>query len=85
MWLEGEGGGLPYPFPKLEKSALILGKNAMIVVICGLNFSFKMKFCGVLQEEKVEIFPCGVFLSRVVHDCLSKYPDSKKTPLPKNS
>ena len=51
-------------------------KNALIVVIYGLNFSFKKK-----PEKKPEIFPCGVFLSRFAHDCLSKCPDSKKTPL----
>ena len=61
MWLEREGAGPPYPFSKLEKRALILGKNAMIVVIYGLNFSFKMKFYGGLHEEKLEIFPCGSF------------------------
>ena len=39
------GGREVYPalFQKLEKSALIWGKNALIVVIYGQNFSFKMK------------------------------------------
>ena len=50
---EGEGGGrdLPYPFQKLEKSTLILGKNALIVAIYGLNFSFKMPFLRVSKNE----------------------------------
>ena len=39
--VRGEGGGLPHLFQKFEKSALILGENALIVVIYGLNFSFK--------------------------------------------
>ena len=34
------------------------------------------------QRKKTEIFPCGVFLFRVVDDCLSECPNSKKTPLP---
>ena len=34
--------------------------------------------------KKPEIFPCGVkFLSRVIHDCLSNCPNSKKIPCPK--
>ena len=46
------GGGefSPALFQKLEKSALILGKYALIVVIYGLNFSFKMHFFKCFQE-----------------------------------
>ena len=33
--------------------------------------------------EKPGDFSCGAFLFCVVDDCLSKCPDSKKTPLPK--
>ena len=32
--------------------------------------------------EKTQIFPGVAFLSRVLHDCLSKCPNSKKPPLP---
>ena len=72
----------PALFQKLEKSALILGKNALIVVIYGLNFSFKMQFLRV-PGINPEVFPCRAkFLSRVVHDYLSKCPNPKKTPLP---
>ena len=35
--LAGEGGGLPCPFLKIEKIALMMGKNALIVFIHGLN------------------------------------------------
>ena len=43
--LEGGEGRSPLPFFKnWKKSALIWRKNAQIVVICGYNFSFKMKF-----------------------------------------
>ena len=41
----------PALFQKLEKSALILGKNALIVVIYGLNFSFKMQFLRVSRNK----------------------------------
>ena len=40
----GEGGGLPCPFLKIKKSALILEKNALIVCILRLNLPFKMQF-----------------------------------------
>ena len=40
-------------------------------------FSFKIQFLNR------EVFPCGAeFFFRVVHDCLSKCPNSKKSPLP---
>ena len=32
---------LPCPFSEIEKSALVLGKNILILDIYGLNFSFK--------------------------------------------
>ena len=34
------------------------------------------------QEKKLKIFPYRAFLSGFTHDCLSKCPNSKKTPLP---
>ena len=42
--LRGMGGGLPCPFLKIKKSALILEKNALIVSILRLNLPFKMQF-----------------------------------------
>ena len=81
----GRGGEVPPLFPsffrKLEKSALILEKNALIAVIYGLNFSFKVQFLRVSRTKKSEIFPWA-FLFHVVDDCLSKCPNCKKTPLP---
>ena len=56
-----EGGGLLCPFLKIEKKYPdFLGKNALIVYIYGLNFSFKMLFD--ILEKNSEIFPCGAFL-----------------------
>ena len=43
----GRGEVSPALFRNLEKSALILGKNALITVIYGLNFSFKMQLLRV--------------------------------------
>ena len=44
----GERGDVsPALFRNLEKIALILGKNALITVIYGLNFSFKMQLLRV--------------------------------------
>ena len=51
-------------------------KNALIVVIYGLNFSFKMQFLIVSNN-----FSVRRLLFRVVHDSLPKCPNSKKTPL----
>ena len=71
-------------FRRLEKSTLILEKkNALTAVIYELNISFKMQFFRV-SKENTKIFPCGRFLFRVVDECLSKCPNSKKTPLPSN-
>ena len=40
----GRGGVYPALFQNLKKSALILGKNALIRLIYRFNFSFKMLF-----------------------------------------
>ena len=72
----------PALYQKLEKSALIWRKIVLIVVIYGYNFSFKMKFLRVSRQINQRFFPCGTFLSRAVGECLSKCPNSKKTPLP---
>ena len=45
------GRSPPAFFQKLEKSALILGKTALIVVIYRLNFSFKMQFLRVSRNK----------------------------------
>ena len=78
----GRGGGIPALFRKLKKSALIWRKNVLIVVIYGYNFSFKIKFLRASRGKACRFFTCGAFLSRVVRECLSKCPNSKKTPLP---
>ena len=45
----GRGGDLPCPFSKIGKHCSTLGKNVLIVAICGLHFS-----CGFksFQEKK---------------------------------
>ena len=71
---EGEEVSLTF-FRKSEKSALIFGKNVSIVVIYGLNFSYKVQFLSIynfiiffsiFHEKKPEIFPCEAFLFFVV-------------------
>ena len=47
----GRGQVSPALFQKYEKSALILGKNVLILVIYGLNFSFKMQFLRVSRNK----------------------------------
>ena len=51
------------------------------MVIYGLNFSFLVHFSKVSRRKKRRFFLCGAILSRDVHDCLSKCPNSKKSPL----
>ena len=45
-------------FQKLEKSAPMLGKNALIVTIYGLNFSCSLKS---FQEKKTKFYHAGLF------------------------
>ena len=70
----GGGGGLPGPFLTVGKMCPnFLGKMPCLwSSMC--KISHLSTFKG-FQEEKLEIFPCGVFLSRVVHDYLSKCPN----------
>ena len=82
-WL-GEGGGEVSSalFEKLEKSALICGKKSRDCGHLWVKFSFKMQFLRVSREKNRRFFACGAFLSCVLGECLSKCPNSKKTPLP---
>ena len=79
-------GGLPCPFSIIGKKCPSLWKkNASIVVIycCHpLWPPFKMQYLRVSRQKNQRFFPCGAFLSCVVDECLSKCPNSKKTPLP---
>ena len=42
-----------------------------------------MKFLRVSRQKTRRFLPCGAFLSRAIGECLSKCPNSKKTPCPK--
>ena len=57
----GEGEISLALFRKLEKSVLILGKNALIVVFYGLNFLFKVQFLRVSRRKNCRFFPAGLF------------------------
>ena len=55
------GGGLPSPFSKIGKTCPNFGKNALIVAIFGLNFSFKMQYLRVFSRKNRISFPVGPF------------------------
>ena len=73
------GGGLPSPFSKIGKSALICGKKCPDFGHLWVKFSF---FLRVSRRKYRIFFPCGASFSCVIGECLSKCPNSKKTSLP---
>ena len=60
-----------------------MGKNVLIGVIYVLNFSFKKQFLRVSSKKPRQFSCVAKFISRVVHDCLSKYPIATKLFCPK--
>ena len=79
----GERCGVsPTYFQTSGKKCRNLGENALMAVIYGLNFPFKVQFLRVSWRKNRIFFLCETILFRAVNDCLSKYPNSKKTPLP---
>ena len=74
----------PLTFLKIGKKCLIFEKNALIVVICVLNFSFKMQLLGVSRRKNWIFFPAGSFFLVL---CMITYHSaliSRKFPFPKN-
>ena len=67
----GGGGGLPCPFSKIgKKNILFLEKITLIVVIYGLNFSFKIQFLRASRRKNRRFLPAGPFfleLHMIVH------------------
>ena len=59
--ITGGAGGLLCPFSEIAKSALILGENALIVVIYELNFSFKVDFYELPGETTGDFSLRGLF------------------------
>ena len=57
----GKGERSPCLFSKIGKKCPNLGKNALIVVIYGLNFSFKRQFLRVSRRKNRRFFPAGPF------------------------
>ena len=57
----GRRTGLHALFQKSEKGALIWEKNALIAVICGLNFSMKLHFLRFYGSKNRIFFPAGPF------------------------
>ena len=65
-----EGKVYPALFQKLEKNTLFLEKITLIVVIYGLNFSFKIQFLRVSRRKNQRFLPAGLFfleLYMIVH------------------
>ena len=53
----------------LEKSALILQNYVLVVLICGLVYSFKCSFKVYIERENRKLtFPCGAFLQCVIEE-----------------
>ena len=81
----GGSCGVSFPFLKVEKKCPNLERKypdcGHLWVLYGYNFSFKMTFLRVSRAKTRIIFRCGAILSCVVSECLSKCPNSKKTPL----
>ena len=51
----------PALFRRLEKIVLTFGKNALIMVIYGWSFSFKVQFIGVSEGKIRRFYPAGPF------------------------
>ena len=79
----GRGQGLPCPFLKIEKSALILGKNSQTVVICGLHFSFTTKFLRVFKRKSQRFILAGPFFLTLYMIIYQSALIPKKLPFPK--
>ena len=73
----------PALFQKLEKSALILRKNALIVIIFGLNYSFKMQFLRVSRRRNHIFFPAAPFFLVLYMIVYQSALIPKKHPCPK--
>ena len=73
------GLGLFFPFLKIEKNALILGKKGPDCVHFWVKFSIQNVILRISKRKKSKMFLCFfVFLTK----CLLKYPSSTKPPLP---
>ena len=69
-------------FLQIGKSDLDLGKkSALIEIICGLNFSFKMLLLE-FQEEKLQVFPAWLFVNVLQMKCLQTALIPRNLPYP---
>ena len=77
------GGGLPCPFLKIEKSALILKKKGSNCVHPWAKSSIQNVVLRVSRRKSSKIFPAGPFFLAFLMKGLSKCSNSTKPPLPK--
>ena len=78
----GRGGALPCPFSKIGKTCPSLEKKRPNCDYLWVKFPIQNEISKSFQAKNQIFFPGGTTLSRVVGECLSNCPDSKKTPLP---
>ena len=81
------GGGrslLPF-FENLKKCPNFFGGNALIEVIYGLNFSFKMQFSRVSKRKTQKFFPAGPFFLGLKMIFYRSDLIPRKLPCPKES
>ena len=79
----GGGGGLPCPFLKIKKSALILEKKCPDCVYPQVKFAIQNVVLRVSKRKNFKNFPCGAFFLGFLIKCLSKCPNFTKLPLPR--
>ena len=79
-YLEGERGRRsPLPFSKIGKKC----PNAVIVVIYGLNFSFKIQFLRISTRKNRRFFPAGPFFFVLYMIVYQSVLTQRKLPCPK--
>ena len=78
----GEGGGLPYTFLEIEKSALILEKRTCNFVHPWLESSIQNVILRVSRRKSSKIFRCRAFFTCVFDKYWSKCPNFTKPLLP---
>ena len=75
------GGGLPCPFLKIKKSALILEKKCPDCVHPQVKFAIQNVVLRVSKRKNSKIFSCVAFFLDFLIKCLSKCPNFTKPPL----
>ena len=78
----GKGGGLPCPFLKIKKSALILEKICPDCVYPCVKFAIQNVILRVSKRKNSKNFPCRAFFLDFLIKCLSSALISRNLPCP---